>query len=144
MDSSIREFRPGDYDEAFALWKRTPGMGLSDADSRERILAFLGHNPGLCFVAEGRNGSAEGALVGTILCGSDTRRGYLYHLAVDPAARRQGLGAALADRAMAALKLQGVEKAHLMVMAGNDLGAAFWKSSGWTYRSDIGLYSKST
>ena len=81
--------------------------------------------------------------MGTILCGSDTRRGYLYHLAVDTSMRRQGLGRRLADNAMAALEAQGVEKAHLMVMAGNELGTAFWKAAGWTFREDIDLYSKS-
>jgi len=140
MDIEIREFLPADYDAAIALWKRTPGMGLSDADSRERITSFVARNPGLSFVAEDRSGKG---LVGTILCGSDTRRGYLYHLAVDMSIRRQGLGTRLADSAMAALKAQGVEKAHLMVIAGNELGTAFWKSAGWTYREDIDLYSKS-
>lgn len=140
MGIEIREFRAADYDDAIALWKRTPGMGLSEADSRERITAFMARNPGLSFVAE--DGAARG-IVGTILCGSDTRRGYLYHLAVDPELRRQGLGTRLADAAMAALKAQGVEKAHLMVIAGNGLGTAFWKAAGWTYREDIDLYSKS-
>ena len=139
MDIVIREFRPADYDAAIELWKRTPGMGLSDADSRERITAFLARNPGLCFVAEDRSGKG---IAGTILCGSDTRRGYLYHLAVDTSIRRKGLGTRLADAAMAALKAQGVEKAHLMVIAGNELGTAFWKAAGWTYREDIDLYSK--
>jgi len=139
MDIEIRDFRPEDYDEAIALWKRTPGMGLSEADSRERITAFIARNPGLSFVAEDRSGTG---LVGTILCGSDTRRGYLYHLAVDPAIRRQGLGTRLAAAAMAALRAQGVDKAHLMVIAGNEVGTAFWKAAGWTYREDIDLYSK--
>jgi ribosomal protein S18 acetylase RimI-like enzyme len=138
MNHKLEPFTPGDYAEALDLWKRTPGMGLSDADSQERIEAFLAANPGLCFVA--RDGS--GRLVGTVLCGSDTRRGYLYHLAVDTTMRRQGLGTRLADAAMAALKAQGVDKAHLMVIAGNKVGTAFWKAAGWTYREDIDLYSK--
>ena len=139
MEIEIRGFRPADYDAAIALWKRTPGMGISEADSRERITAFIARNPGLSFVAVDTSGAG---LVGTILCGSDTRRGYLYHLAVDTTIRRQGLGTRLADAAMAALRAQGVEKAHLMVIGGNELGTAFWKAAGWTYREDIDLYSK--
>lgn len=140
MKHKIEVFLPGDYEGALALWKRTPGMGLSDADSRERILAFLEANPGLCFVAR----DEAGRLSGTILCGSDTRRGYLYHLAVDIEARRQGLGSLLAGTALAALRGQGVDKCHLMVIRGNELGEAFWKSQGWTLRDDIALYSRGT
>lgn len=140
MKHKIEDFRPADYEAAFGLWKRTPGMGLSDADSRERILAFLDANPGLCFVAK----DEEGRLTGTILCGSDTRRGYLYHLAVDSDARRQGLGSLLAGTALGALRGQGVDKCHLMVIKGNELGEAFWRSQGWILRDDIALYSRAT
>lgn len=135
---SIGPFRAEDYDEARGLWERTPGMGISEADSRERITAFLARNEGLSFAARAEGGE----LVGTILCGSDTRRGYLYHLAVDERMRRRGMGSALAEAALAALEASGVEKCHLMVIAGNELGAAFWRSRGWKLRDDLELYSK--
>jgi ribosomal protein S18 acetylase RimI-like enzyme len=135
----ISAFAPDDYDEALALWRRTPGMGISEADSRDRISAFLLRNQGLSFAARSPEG---GVLVGTVLCGSDSRRGYLYHLAVDEGYRRRGIGAALAGRALAALKASGVDKCHLMVIVGNESGAAFWKAQGWTLREDIELYSK--
>jgi len=135
----IAAFIPGDYDEALALWKRTPGMGISEADSRARIADFLLRNRGFSFAARSSEG---GTLVGTVLCGSDSRRGYLYHLAVDEGYRRRGIGTALAERALAALKASGVEKCHLMVIAGNESGAAFWRARGWTPREDIELYSK--
>lgn len=140
MKVTCSEFLPADYEEAYDLWKRTPGMGLSEADSRERICAFLARNPGLSFTARTAD---EGRLVGTILCGSDTRRGYLYHLAVDLELRRQGLGSRLADLVEAALRSQGVDKCHLMVIAGNELGGSFWRSRGYKLREDIDLYSKS-
>ncbi len=35
----------------YTLWKSTPGIGLSEADSREGIAKFLEANPGRCFVA---------------------------------------------------------------------------------------------
>jgi N-acetylglutamate synthase len=143
MEVVIREFEEADYDEAVALWKRTPGMGISAADSRERIGAFLQCNPGLCFAARRPVGAGSaGELVGTILCGSDTRRGYIYHLAVDASMQRQGLGTRLVEAALAALRLQGVDKCHLMVLSGNELGAAFWRGRGWTLREDILLFSK--
>ena len=138
MQPCIEVFLPKDYDDALALWRRTSGMGLSGADSRERIMAFLLANPGLSFVAR----DDSGVLVGTVLCGSDTRRGYLYHLAVDTDIRRQGLGSRLAGSVLDALLGRGVDKCHLMVIAGNQLGESFWKAQGWTLRDDIALYSK--
>lgn len=133
-------FDPGDYAEAMELWRRTPGMGLTAADGEAEIRAFLARNPGLSAVA--RDGA--GRLVGTVLCGTDGRRGFLYHLAVDPAARRGGIGSALAERALGGLRALGIEKCHLMVIAGNELGAAFWAARGWKLREDILLFSKST
>ena len=86
-DIDIEPFRTEDYDQALALWKRTPGMGLSSVDERKPIEEFLALNPGLSFAAW-----AGGLLVGTALCGTDGRRGFLYHLAIDTAYRRQGTG----------------------------------------------------
>ncbi len=38
----IEPMQAKDYDRVMALWKGTEGVGLSDADSRERIFrAFL-------------------------------------------------------------------------------------------------------
>jgi N-acetylglutamate synthase len=138
-DVAIEPFGIECYGDAIALWKRTPGMGLSSADERGPMAAFLARNPGLSFGAW-----AGGTLVGTVLCGTDGRRGFLYHLAVDPAFRRKGLGSALAGRALATLKASGIDKCHLFVLAGNGAGAAFWAKAGWTLREDILTFSKST
>jgi hypothetical protein len=55
------------------LWKNTPGIGLSEKnDSRKAIKIFLEKNPSTCFVAE-----CEGKIIGTIMGGSDGRRGHI-------------------------------------------------------------------
>jgi ribosomal protein S18 acetylase RimI-like enzyme len=82
------------------------------------------------------------SLVGTSLCGSDGRRGYLYHVAVDPEFRRRGIGATLASSSLEALRASGVRKCHLFVLADNVDGAAFWRAAGWTARGDIAVFSK--
>jgi ribosomal protein S18 acetylase RimI-like enzyme len=99
MTCQISEMTIQDYDEAYTLWQRCEGIGLSEADSRCGIEAFLKHNPGLSFTARTDEGVA-----GTVLCGSDGRRGYLYHLAVDPSCRRMGIGQALMERSLSALR----------------------------------------
>jgi N-acetylglutamate synthase len=132
----LRSFAPSDYDSAIALWMRCPGIGLSSADERGPIAEFLARNPGLSFAAwEG------GAIVGTSLCGSDGRRGYLYHVAVDPGRRGLGLGRSLVAASLESLAATGVRKCHLFLIAGNEAGAAFWRALGWTRRGDIEVYS---
>lgn len=121
-----------DYDEALALWQITEGMGLRPADAREPMTRYLERNPGLSFVA--RNGDR---LVGTVLCGHDGRRGYLQHLAVDRAHRRQGIGRALVTRVLAALTKIGINKCHLFVIKENEAVVAFWQKIGWFVRDDI-------
>ena len=134
----IAPFAPGDYDEAAALWAASEGVVLRGADSREAVTRYLARNPGLSFVA--RDG--DGRLVGAVLAGHDGRRGYLHHLAVDPAHRRRGLGRALAQRSLDALAHAGITKCHLMVVRENAAAQAFWARTGWSARDDIVLMSR--
>lgn len=133
---SIRKMKVSDYDQALALWKRTPGMGLSAADEKEEVRKFLKKNNALCFVA-----FAGRELVGTILCGEDGRRGYLYHLAVDANCRKTGIGKSLVQKSLQALQKRGIQKCHLFVIAENAPGIAFWKHTGWQLRDDIEVMS---
>ena len=99
----IRAMTPVDYDAVIALWRATEGIGLSGADERGAIAAYLARNPGLSMVAL----HAE-ALVGAVLCGHDGRRGYIHHLAVVPTERGGGLGRTLAERCLLGLGALGI------------------------------------
>ena len=135
----FRELAIVDYDAVITLWRETPGVGLSAADNREAIAAFLLRNPGLSFAAwDGPR------LVGAVLCGHDGRRGYLHHLAVAPAYRRQGVGSELAGRCMQRLRMCGIEKCHLFVYRNNVDGQLFWTNSGWAERVELALMSCET
>ncbi|MGA2612999.1 MAG: GNAT family N-acetyltransferase [Spirochaetia bacterium] len=133
----IREFLMGDYEASYALWQASEGIGLSAADSRENMESFLSQNRGLSFVAE----SAEGSLVGALLASCDGRRGFLYHCAVAGTHRRQGIGSALVDRALAALANLGMRKCHIFVLADNAEGKRFWRRIGWEERTTITVMS---
>ena len=41
MAATIRKMQIADYEQALALWERTPGMGISAAGEREEIEKFL-------------------------------------------------------------------------------------------------------
>ena len=122
-----------DYEGVYRLWINTPGMGLNTTDdSREGIDQYLRRNPTSCFIAE-----EAGEIVGSILAGHDGRRGFIYHLSVAVSHRKKGIGKALVEHAMEALKQEGIHKVALVVMAGNETGNAFWESHGFTTREDL-------
>jgi ribosomal protein S18 acetylase RimI-like enzyme len=133
---SILPFQPEDCEEAMSLWKMSPGVGLSQADTLQSLAHFLERNPGLNWIAKD-----ECKVVGTLLCGYDGRRAYLYHVAVHPEYRRQGIGTALVKRCLDTLKNMGVEKAHLFVYTDNFDGIAFWTSLGWHPRNELLIMS---
>jgi len=122
-----------DYEQVYKLWLSCAGMGLNNLDdSKEGIQRFLSRNPDTCFVAQG-----EQKIVGVIIAGHDGRRGYIYHTAVDPECRHQGIATRLVNEAMAALKKLGINKTALVVFSKNESGNAFWEKSGFTSRDDL-------
>jgi ribosomal protein S18 acetylase RimI-like enzyme len=125
-----------DYGNVFALWKTIKGFGIRSVDdSREGIERFLKWNPGLSVVAE-----EDGKIVGAILCGSDGRRGCLYHVCVHQDYRRQGIGKSMVIWCMGKLKELQINKVSLIAFTQNDVGNAFWKEIGWTKREDLNYY----
>ncbi|GIO52100.1 GCN5 family acetyltransferase [Paenibacillus sp. SSG-1] len=136
---TLRELLIEDYEQCMELWGKTEGMALSDADSKESIHRYLVRNPGMSFVA------TEGdRVIGTILCGHDGRRGYIYHVAVDPACRGRAIGQKLAKAGLDKLREEGIAKCHIMVIEENEIGNYFWAKSGWSRRDGILLYSSNT
>ena len=133
---TIREMKIEDYDNVFALWKTIKGFGIRSVDdSKEGIERFLKWNPGLSVVAE-----EDGEIVGAILCGSDGRRGCLYHVCVHKDYRRQGIGKTMVIWCMEKLKELQINKVSLIAFTQNDIGNAFWKEIGWTKREDLNYY----
>lgn len=132
----IREMKIEDYENVFELWQTIHGFGIrSIDDSKEGIERFLKWNPGLSVVAE-----KDGKVVGAILCGSDGRRGCLYHVCVHRDYRRHGIGKAMVVQCMKALKDLQINKVSLIAFTKNDIGNAFWKEMGWTKREDLNYY----
>ena len=129
----IRKMQITDYDKVYALWMSCSGMGLNNLDdSREGIDKFIKRNPDTCFVAE-----TESELVGVIMAGHDGRRGYIYHTAVNPHYRKQGIASQLVEAAMQALEQCGINKCALVVFDRNEAGNAFWEKMGFTTREDL-------
>src|SRR5947209_4936601 len=126
MEIQTREFRIGDYDAAIKLWKRLDGLDIAEGDDRETVRRFLERNPGLSRIAE-----ESEVIVGAVLCGHDGRRGYVYHLAVDPKYRGRGIAQRLIDECLAGLRRAGLERVNILVGKDNSPGLEFYRRTGW-------------
>jgi N-acetylglutamate synthase len=133
---TLRPMTLGDYDAVIALMQQTPGVSIRDADSREAVGRYLLRNPDLSFVA-----LSGDDFIGCIMSGHDGKRGYLQHLVVLPAYRRQGIASSLVQRCTEALRAHGIEKFHVDVLKTNGPAADYWVAQGWKLRTDIDRYS---
>lgn len=135
---TIREMSIDNYAEVMKFWSSIEGIGLSGADTLENINTFLKRNVGLSFIAQ----ESGEQIVGAILCGHDGRRGYLHHLAVSPAYRKNGIARRLVANCLAKLKEEDISKCHLFVFVNNQQGMDFWNHLGFYKRNDINIFSK--
>ncbi len=130
----IRRMQPEDYEQAYALWLRTPGMHLHSLNNTYGGIALLlSKNPSSCFVAV----DDDDNVVATALSATDGRKGYLYHVAVDEQWRGRGLGTTLVNRIYDVFKAVGIIKIGILVVADNIEGQEFWKRRGWNTRPDV-------
>lgn len=129
---TYRKMTPRDFDAVTALWRATPGIRLhDDSDSRACIARYLRRNPGLSLVA-----CCKRQIIGAVLAGHDSRRGYLHHLAVAPEHRGRGVGRILVARSLHGLARQHIPKCNVFVLGSNRRGLAFWKHHGWELRRE--------
>lgn len=132
----IRLMEEEDYSSLVNLWNKFPGNTMTGADSRMDFKKFLGRNANYCFAA-----FENGDLVGSVMAGNDSRRGYIYHLAVDESLQGKGTGTDLMNAAENALRNAGIEKVHLFIYTDNP-AIHFYERTGWHRRSDIAVMSK--
>lgn len=119
---------PGDYPAVAALWDGAgPGVHLGRSDSPPEIEKKLRHDPDLFLVAE-----FGGRIVGSIIGGFDGRRGMMYHLAVEPAARNRGIGDALVQELETRLREKGCLRCYLLVVEDNLAAIDFYEKRGFT------------
>lgn len=137
--NGIRLFETDDYENVFAMWNQTEGIGMRALDdSKEGIDKFLKRNPLTSFVYEN-----DGEIVGAIMGGHDGRRGFIYHAVVRPDFRGQGIGKELSEAVCSALAEEGIHRATLVAKKSNVAGAAFWRKLGWEDRDDLVYFNKS-
>jgi len=111
--------------ELLAFWRRA-AEGTSHTDDADGVGRLLVRDPEAVIVAE-----REGRIVGTVIAGWDGWRCHLYRLAVDPAARRQGIAGLLLEAAEERFRALGGRRGDAMVLDANTLGQSAWSSAGY-------------
>lgn len=135
---NIRVMKISDYEQVYNMWLSCVGMGFNNVDdSKEGIEKFLKRNPTSCFVA-----IEDDIVVGAVIAGNDGRRGYIYHLAVNPKYRNKGIGTTLVNNVMNALENLGINKVALLTFKRNEVANAFWEKQGFSTREDINYRNK--
>jgi ribosomal protein S18 acetylase RimI-like enzyme len=133
----VRVVRASDAGPLRAFWASIGMASLGDDD--DGIRRLVERNPGLSLLA-----LRSGAVVASALAGWDGRRGWLYHVAVDPGLRRRGVGLDLVRRIEARLTELGARRVNAVVRDDEPDAAAFWAHIGYVmtearqYRRDLG------
>jgi ribosomal protein S18 acetylase RimI-like enzyme len=121
----IRQFREQDRDAVIALWRQT-GLLVWYNDPETDLALWQRTDSAEVFVAEKRE-----QVVGSVACGHDGHRGWLYYVAVAPKQQDSGIGRALVRHAEHWLAKQEVRKVHVMIRAGNLEVREFYRRCGY-------------
>lgn len=121
----IREFRLADYEDVIALWDRA-GLLPGRSDERSEIEKKLERDPDLFLV-----GVDAGAIVAAVIGGYDGRRGWVYHLAVEPRLHACGFGASLLGELESRLREKGCIKVNLLIDPKNAAVQGFYEKRGY-------------
>jgi ribosomal protein S18 acetylase RimI-like enzyme len=122
---TLRQYTTKDCEAVRALWLRA-GLELRPSDTKEELEKKLLRDPELFVVAE-----TEGELVGAAIGAFDGRRGFVYHLAVDPERQGQGIGRKIMEHIAARLRELGAIRLLLLVDEDNTSAQEFYARIGF-------------
>lgn len=124
----IRSFRESDRTAVIALWHDC-GLTRPWNDPDADIDRAIANATSDILVAE-----HEGRLSGSVMCGYDGHRGWVYYLAVAEAARKTGSGRLLMTAAEDWLRARGCPKIELMVRDTNDGVIRFYEALDYEHQ----------
>ena len=136
MRVTLRPCRDEDVDAVLALWRRAEAVPRP-TDRQDALLRRLERDRELFVLAwDGER------LVGSLMGGWDGWRGGMYRLAVDPAARRQGIARRLVEAVEARLRELGAERITSLVFVDEPGAEAFWREVGYVLDPSTARYAK--
>jgi ribosomal protein S18 acetylase RimI-like enzyme len=130
----VRPFATPDEPAVVDLWSRVFPDDRPWNAAAAIVARKLAQADGLFFVA-----TRNDAVVGAVIAGYDGQRGWIHHLAVDPSARRRGVGRALVARAEAGLATRGCPKVNLQLLESNREVIAFYERLGFAMEPRVSM-----
>ena len=128
----VRTYRAADEGAVLGLWHRA-GIARPWLDLRAEIAEKRRRDRSLFLVAEEAiAGMRERRVVGAVMGAYDGRRGWVYHLAVEPERQGAGVGRALMDALERRMARRGVVKVNLQVRDDNTAVIGFYERLGYT------------
>jgi len=131
-----REFSMKDFVALSQLWRRS-GLEIRPGDSKEELRRKLERDSDLFLVAE-----EDSKIVGSIIGAWDGRRGWIYHLAVDPTFRRKRIASKMLLEIERRMREKGVPRVHTMVFVWNAPSLNLFEGIGYERQSDLVLMGK--
>jgi ribosomal protein S18 acetylase RimI-like enzyme len=134
----IRRLAADDYENVIDLWTKA-GLPFKPRgrDSKEAIVAQTAANPQF-FLGAFENDK----LVGVVIISSDTRKGWINRLAVDPACRRRRIAKKLIAESEKILKKQGIRIFCALIDDSNKDSMRLFEACGYEEHKDIIYFSK--
>jgi ribosomal protein S18 acetylase RimI-like enzyme len=114
-----------DYPEVRKLWVAS-GLEIRPGDELQGITRKLTRDRELFLVAE-----EEGKIVGTVMGAWDGRRGWIYHLGVQPERRRGGVATSLIRELEARMMKIGIPKVNALIYPSNAISVKFFANAGY-------------
>ena len=127
----IRNAIESDREHVIAVWE-VAGLLRPWNDPVEDFNRAIKNVTSEIFVAE-----EDYRIRGTVMCGFDGHRGWIYKLAVEPSTQAQGIGSALLAHAEKWLASIGAPKALLMIRSSNAGVQSFYEKSGYEVEETI-------
>ncbi|MSO77944.1 MAG: GNAT family acetyltransferase [Alphaproteobacteria bacterium] len=124
-----------DSEPVLDLWRRA-GLLLSFGDDPPGVAQRLARDPELFFVGE-----LDGRIVACVMGCYDGRRGWVNHLAVDPACQASGYGARMLAELERRLGRIGCIKINLLIKRSNAAVVDFYEKAGYA-RDDLIFMAK--
>ena len=133
---TIRETRPGDFDDVLALWASID-RHTALADRKEYLQTFHEFSSDLFLLAE-----ADGRVVGSIIGGWDGWRANIARLSTHPGVRRKGIAMALVREIEPRLRAKGARRIYALVDKRSPPAIPFWEAAGYAVNERILQYSR--
>lgn len=133
----IQTMKQSDFKQVYALWKKA-GLNVSDyqKEKKESVM-MLTLNPYSCLV-----GIEDNKIIGSVFGIFNGRRGWIYHLAIDPTYQKMGNGTKLLKQAEYALFKQGAQRVLLWVEHSNLKVIPFYTKNKYEIIPDALVFGK--